>query len=318
MTQAGIQPVPLTTDPLEVSKLTRIPLGSHVKKTYHGYYPSLSATVTAKEDVLLRLGYAKTLGRPSYSNILPTLSVAQVLNPADNASGSGLGTINAKNPNLKPWQADNYDVSLEYYTKAGGVFSAGMFRKDITNFFTNVTTLATAEFLDDAGLSQDYLNYQINYPDNTPDKVRQTGLEFAANQRVTRWLSMFANLSLNRNQGPREADFRGYVRKRVNTGLTLTRNPITFNANFYYTPKIFTATSGIASDGRSYTAARYRVDASIDYRVSKRFSVFLWGRNIFNDRDKTLVYGALTPDYAKYSVESNYGVIFQAGLKGTW
>jgi TonB-dependent receptor len=317
-TQAGIQPVALTTDPLEISKLTRIPLGNHIKKTYGDFYPSLSATFEARDNLLLRLGYAKTLGRPNYGNILPTLSVAQVLNPAENATGGGLGVINAKNPNLKPWEADNYDVSVEYYTDTGGLFTAGAFRKDITNFFTNTTTLATADFLDDVGLSQDYLNYQINYPGNSNEQVRQTGVELAARQRVTRWLSVFGNLSLNRNQGLREADFRGYVRKRVNAGLTLTRNPITFNANFYYTPKVFRATNGIAPDGRAYDAARYRVDASIDWRLTKRLSLFLWGRNIFNERDKTLTYGALTPDYAKYGVESDYGVIFQAGVKGTW
>lgn len=146
--------------------------------------------------------------RPNYSNILPTLSVNQVTHPADNASGSRLGTINAKNPNLKPWEAHGYDVSLEYYTRQGGVFSAGAFRKDITNFFTNITTLATAEFLDAAGLSHDYLNYQINYPDNTADKVRMSGYELAAQQKVLRNLSVFAKFSANRNIGPREAGGR--------------------------------------------------------------------------------------------------------------
>lgn len=316
--QAGIQPVPLTTDQLEIAKLTRIPLGNHVQKDYHGYYPSLSATVTARENVLLRLGYAKTIGRPAYSNIIPTLSVNQVLNPAENATGTGLGTINAKNPNLKPWVAENYDLSLEYYTSKGGVLSAGVFRKDITNFFTNRSSVATAEFLEETGLSQDYLNYQVNYPGNTSDRVRQTGLELAANQKLTRWLSLWANCSLNRNLGPREADFRGYTRKRVNAGLTLSRHPITFNANFYYTPKTFVSTSNLAPDGRSYTDARKRIDVSMDYRFTRRLSLFAWARNVFHERDRTLTYGTVTPDYAKYTVESDYGVIFQAGVKGTW
>jgi len=317
-TQAGVQPVALTTDALEISKLTRIPLGNHVEKTYDGYYPSLSGTFTAMENLLVRVGYAKTLSRPNYSNILPTLSVNQVTNPADNATGTGLGTIAAKNPNLKPWEADGYDVSLEYYTRQGGVFSIGAFRKDITNFFTSITTLATADFLDEAGLSQDYLNYQISYPDNSPDNVRMTGFEIAAQQKLLKNLSAFANFSANRNIGPREADFRGYVRKRINAGFTFTRNPFTLNANFYYTPKTRAATNGIAPDGWAYTDARARVDASLDYRFSKRITLFVWGRNIFNDRDKTLIYGAVTPDYAKYSTESDYGVIFQAGVKGTW
>ena len=245
----------------------------------------------------------------------PGLGTAEV---TEKATGAGLGTINAKNPNLKPWEADGYDVSVEYYTRQGGVFSVGAFRKDVTNFFTNITTLASAEFLDEAGLSQDYLNYQINFPDNSPDEVRMTGFELAAQQKVLRNLSVFANFSANRNIGPREADFRGYVRKRVNAGFTFTRNPFTLNMNFYYTPKVRAATNGIAPDGWAYTAPRPRIDASLDYRLTQRLSLFVWGRNIFNDRDKTLTYGSVTPDYAKYGVESDYGVIFQAGVKGAW
>ena len=34
------------------------------------------------------------------------------------------GTIDIRNSGLKPWTADNYDLSLEYYTAQGGVFSA--------------------------------------------------------------------------------------------------------------------------------------------------------------------------------------------------
>lgn len=316
--QTGVQPIPLTTDPLEISKLTRISLGNHVKRAYGDYYPSASATINATENLLLRLGYAKTLGRPNYGNILPTLTVAQVTNPADNATGSGLGTIQAKNPNLKPWQSNGYDVSLEYYTRKGGVFSAGVFRKDITNFFTNTQSIATAQFLEDNNLSQDYLNYLVNYPGNTDEAVRQTGLELAANQRLVRWVSVFTNFSWNRNQGPREGDFRGYVKRRANAGVSFDVARASLKLNYYYTPRIYTATNSLAPDGRTYTEARSRFDVSLDYRLTRRLSAFFWARNILNERDQTLTYGTGTPDYARLSVESDYGVIFQIGIKGSF
>lgn len=316
--QAGVQPIALTTDPLEISKLTRISLGNHVKRAYGGYYPSASSTINATENLLVRLGYAKTLGRPNYGNILPTLSVSQVTNPADNATGSGLGTIQAKNPNLKPWQSHGYDISLEYYTRKGGVLSVGVFRKDITNFFTNTQSIATAEFLEANNLSQDYLGYLVNYPGNTNDQVRQTGLEIAANQRLARWLSVFSNFSWNRNQGPREGDFRGYVPRRANAGVSFNFSRVTLNLNYYYTPRIYTATNSLAPDGRTYTEERSRVDVSMDYRLTRRFSAFFWARNILNQRDRVLTYGTGTPDYARLNVESDYGVIFQVGVKGSF
>src|SRR5205807_2792391 len=42
--QGGVQRIALTTDALEIAKLTQIPLGNHVRRTYGDYYPSLSAT----------------------------------------------------------------------------------------------------------------------------------------------------------------------------------------------------------------------------------------------------------------------------------
>ena len=313
--QLGVQPISIATDALQIAKLTQIPLGLHATRSYGDWYPSLSATFNASEKALLRFGYARTLARPDFSNLIPTLSVNQVVNPADGASGAGRGTINAKNPNLKPWTADNFDLSAEYYTASGGMFSAGVFRKDITDFFSTTSWLATAEFLDAAGLSDDYLDYQVNYPGNTPGVVRLTGVELAAQQKLRRDLSVFANLSLNRNIGAREADFRGYVRKRINAGFTFTRNRVTLNVNGYHTGKFYNAVSAIAPDGRANRPATTRFDASLDVRLGRRLTLFLWGRNIFNDRDVTLAYGTLTPEYAKFAVESDYGVIFQAGVK---
>ena len=46
-----------------------------------------------------------------------------------------LGRITFSNIGLKPWTADNYDVSVEYYTDHGGVVSAGVFLKEVKDFF---------------------------------------------------------------------------------------------------------------------------------------------------------------------------------------
>ena len=60
------------------------------------------------------------------------------------------GNINVRNTGLRPWTADNYDLSLEYYTSKGGLYSVGVFMKNITNFFGNsvrIATLADTEVL---------------------------------------------------------------------------------------------------------------------------------------------------------------------------
>jgi len=148
--------------------------------------------------------------------------------------------------------------------------------------------------------------------------VDSPDIELSAQQKLNNMLSVFSNLSLNHNVGPVDSDFRGYVSKRINAGFTLTKGPIKFNANFYYVGKVRGGTNGIASDGWSWTLAKPRVDAGLDCRLTKRTSLFISGRNIFDDRDKTETYGTPTPAYARYNIESDYGVLFQLGVRGNF
>jgi iron complex outermembrane receptor protein len=65
------------------------------------------------------------------------------------------------NSALKPWTADNYDVSFEVYEMKGAVASASLFRKDLKDFFGATREAATLESLAEFGFSDDYLDYDI-------------------------------------------------------------------------------------------------------------------------------------------------------------
>ncbi|MBI5382330.1 MAG: TonB-dependent receptor [Opitutae bacterium] len=317
-TQAGVQPIALG-DALAVAKLTHLELGKRLTKQYDKYFPSLSATYNITENLAFKFGYAKTIGRPDYNNYLPAINISRVNNAADSAIGSSLGTINAKDPNIKPWISDNFDASLEYYTTSGGLFSIAGFRKNITNFFSNTPSIATADYLDKIGLPQDYVGYLVNTPGNVTGITHMTGIELSAQQTLSRALSVFANVSVNRNVGAVDADFRGFVRQRINAGFNWSWQRFAGMVKFYYTGKNRTnANTGIAPDGWQYTLARPRIDASVDYRVSRHVTVFLAGRNVFNDRDKLEMAGSSTPAYARYYIESEYGVLFQLGVRGSF
>jgi outer membrane receptor protein involved in Fe transport len=53
------------------------------------------------------------------------------------------GRITIRNTGRKPWSADNYDLSLEYSTDLGGLFSAGVFFKEIRDFLDSAVRVAT-------------------------------------------------------------------------------------------------------------------------------------------------------------------------------
>ena len=77
-----------------------------------------------------RFAYAKTLGRPDYANIIPNTDVNE-----DDSDPNAAGVITIRNTQLKPWTANNYDFSLEYYFAKSGLASVGVFKKDLTGFF---------------------------------------------------------------------------------------------------------------------------------------------------------------------------------------
>jgi TonB-dependent receptor len=327
---ANRRPIRITTDGIAEDRLVYKKLGARLQKEYGDYYPSLNATYNITPNVLGRVGVARTLGRPDFGNILGATNVNQVdFNPDSNATGSALGTITTKNPALIPWTANSLDVRLEYYTPNGGELSTGFFRKQIKNFFSNRTFLATPEFLESIGLSDEFVDYQVTAPGNVNGIAHINGWEFNVSQPMSfftgadlaRYFRVFANATLVRNKGPAEADFRGFSPKLINWGFTYNRRPILFNGRWTYVGKkrVGTIAAGnIGANGWNYQSERLRFDASIDVRQTKHYALYATGRNIFNDRDQNEAYAIGSPRYVKFAAEGEYGVNFQFGVKGTF
>src|SRR5438552_3705443 len=84
---------------------------ANTKKGYGGFFPSFNATYNFTEKLLGRVSYARSIARPEFSNILPSLNLP------DAATTSRVITLT--NPNLKPWTANSYGVALEYYFEIG-------------------------------------------------------------------------------------------------------------------------------------------------------------------------------------------------------
>jgi iron complex outermembrane receptor protein len=305
-------------------------LGSRLQKEYGDYYPSLNATYKITSDIQARLGLARTLGRPDFGNILGATNVNQIdFSPDSSASGSALGTITTRNPALIPWTANSLDVRLEYYSPGGGEISTGFYRKQIKNFFSNRTFLATPEFLDSIGLSEEFVAYQVSAPGNVNGIAHINGWEVNVSQPLSfftrasyaRYFRVFANTTLVRNKGPAEADFRGFTPKLINWGFTYNRRPIVFNGRWTLVGKkrVSTVAAGnLGAAGWNYQAERLRFDASIDVRLTKNYALYFTGRNIFNNRDQNEAYAIGSPRYVKYAAEGEYGVTMQFGVKGTF
>ncbi|MPS67391.1 MAG: TonB-dependent receptor [Novosphingobium sp.] len=92
------------------------------KRNYTNWLPSLTIRYSPQQNLVARLAGYKTIVRPKLSQLAPRFTVNE-----DNEAEFG-------NPNLKPYQAWNFDAGFDYYFANNGAFSVGGFYKSIKDY----------------------------------------------------------------------------------------------------------------------------------------------------------------------------------------
>ncbi|WP_169336717.1 TonB-dependent receptor [Woodsholea maritima] len=110
----------------------------HVRSHYETLLPSLAGRMDVTDQLTLRLGYSRTLGRPAYN----TYATREALSPPVN--GAQNYRLVRGNPNIRPQVSDNIDASIEYYFDEGHSYiAAAPFYKHISDLiFINRRTLS--------------------------------------------------------------------------------------------------------------------------------------------------------------------------------
>ncbi|MEY4941323.1 MAG: hypothetical protein RIQ93_3058, partial [Verrucomicrobiota bacterium] len=311
---------------LESLRLTRKERATHATREYHGYYPSLHLTYDITENFLARAAFAQTYGRPNFTDIIPRTTISERDLTEEQISDPSVikGTLTVRNTSLRPWTADNYDVSLEYYTPQGGLVSASVFRKEIRNFFGDAVRFATLADLEDVGLDPRYVGWNLSTKFNAGD-ARITGGEFNLRHSLRalgQWggyFTVFANATkLNLIGGP-QASFTSFIPKSGNWGVSFNRKQITVTTRWNYRGLDKRgAQLAFGTDGFEYYKARTTLDMYLAYQLTRRLSLAGSINNLFNEPQTLLRYGSTTPDYAKQFQRAYYGVQFGLGLKGTY
>lgn len=197
------------------------------------------------------------------------------------------------NPNLKPFQATQYDLGFEWYFGDGAFLSAGLFRKDITSFIIN--SPPTPEVVDG-------VTYNITSPINGTSDVQINGYEIGL-QYAFDWLPGFlSGFGFTANYTHQESE--GFlVRNALNPspapeaeypfpGLSQS----SYNYSVYYEDERFRARATynwrdqwlITANGRGnlpeYNEAFGSLDASVSYDlVPERLTLFLEGINLTDE-----------------------------------
>ncbi|HSG33592.1 MAG TPA: TonB-dependent receptor, partial [Sphingomonadaceae bacterium] len=108
---------------------TVIVSGITYERDYEHWLPSLNLRWEAQDDLVVRLAGYRSLVRPKLSRLAPRFFVEQ--NDEDEREGE------FGNPDLLPYEAWNFDASLEYYLSGNGAISGAVFYKDVKNFIVD-------------------------------------------------------------------------------------------------------------------------------------------------------------------------------------
>ena len=188
---------------------------------YTDYLPSLNLNLQLNDNSLVRFAAAKVMSRAPINRLAGDASA----NVSDDGVINGSST---NNPFLKPFYADQYDLSYEYYFEEGnGTIAAALFYKNIDSF---VETLSIENF--------DFKGNGFNVPDSIEDPV--SGEQVAT-------INGIYTTAVNNGEG-------GYIRglelayTQVFTFLPEPFNGLGANASYSYTESEIESITSLGGD----------------------------------------------------------------------
>ena len=106
------------------------------------FLPMIDAKIDLTEEIVARASWGKSITRAPLGALAGGRSLGASTRPNSRIGGEG-------NTNLLPYEATNFDLSLEYYYAEGSYASVGYFKKDVENFISNQTVTTSVEDMRD-------------------------------------------------------------------------------------------------------------------------------------------------------------------------
>jgi TonB-dependent receptor len=280
--------------------------------SYTKVFPSIHGRFAFTSNLIARASWATGIGRPNFTSIMP-LETANYTN----------STVSASNPDLKPQYAKNTDVTLEYYFEPVGMLSAGIFRKDLTDFIYSDSS-GTVPTGPNNGFNGLYENFQLTTSKNGGN-ARIQGLELAYQQQYTflpgwfRGLGMFANYTHLQTEGdygsttPRTtSSVPGFVPRSANVGVSYSYGRVSLRAKWNYRSLALFAYSANPAALR-YTPGSGRIDLSARFKLTRNLDLY---GDAINVTAVPMVFQGAMP--GRRESISDYGAKVSFGLSGRY
>ena len=280
---------------------------------YSNILPSVNLKYQFNDRLIGRAAYYATVLRPAFGEMRPTIALN------DDRDEAALG-----NPNLEPYEGDNFDLSIEYYPTKLSVLSAGVFHKEIQNAIfpatfdiEDVPASVDLSFLDAdtlAGLEE--IETFINVGSS-----ELTGVEFNYVQQFDFLGGYFegflasANLTLVDSESTlpdgREVPLLKQNDTIWNVAVGYDKGPWDVRVSALYRGDYLDEVFDANVD--RYTSEHLTLEASAKYDINDQFQIFLEGKNL-NDEPEYYYHG----NESRLSQYDEFGTTVVFGARYTY
>jgi iron complex outermembrane receptor protein len=256
--------------------------------------PSLNLRWIAAPGLLLRAAASRTLTRPDFNQLSPSLSLLR--NPVNEALNQG----SAGNPALRPVRARNLDLAIEHYGGPTASAALTLFWKRVDGF---IATSSQPEVVDG-------VTYLVSRPRNL-DRARIRGAELAFQRffdglpGAWRGLGVQANYTYVDSAAPdrllgREVPLQNLSRHSANLIGMYEHGPWSARLAANWRDRFQSGTTSVVGLGvlPVTTRAYGWLDASLRYRVDPRISLAVEGGNLLRTLRTATLESATRPQQA--------------------
>jgi TonB-dependent receptor len=258
------------------------------------YFPNVQAVYRFTPRLLLRGAMTETIGRAAYEDARPLAIFrydplgSAALNPAFPFSG----TVNVGNPRLVPYQARNYDLSLEWYLRGSGLVSLAAFRKEIANPIYSYSE--TQRNLVYSGIALESLSFSSR---RNADSGRISGLELNVYQPFKFLPAPFDGFGIDANytritsqeviptRPGEQIPFFRQPGKIANATLFYEKHGFSARVAWSYADRqIYTLGSNLLND--VYRNPRGQYDLQLRHRLTARYAITGSIRNLTREPER--------------------------------
>lgn len=310
-TDSQCDPAVLTTCTARVITNTVVSLDN----TYNDVLPSLNGTLQLLNGKLLvRGGWAKVMARPALNLLAP--NVTCTTGSGDPArGGDGTDNCTAGNPDLKPYRATKYDLSLEYYPSRDTQVSLATFRTDIDTYVRTGIERFGVDYYGDGRI------FDVRQPINGQG-ARTQGLELAGRTALTflpGWLGNFGvdanytHMTFRYAQGnelisPLDNSvlpYPGLSKNSYNLGLWYDDSNFNARLAYAYRDKYYTGGNDVSGNPNFRDKTGY-MDAKFQWKATKNLTFSIEAKNLTDQAELTYAGDLSRPNELAWSGRRYY------------